>query len=93
MNRTLISTLRAYVNANHNNWDELLPYVEFSINDSVNVSSGESPFYLNYGYHPRVPISFPLETKNESVNDTLTNLQSTLLLVRERLLKAQEQQT
>ena len=35
MNRTLISTLRAYVNANHNNWDKLLPYVEFLINNSV----------------------------------------------------------
>ena len=33
-------------------WEELLPSLEFAYNDTRQSSTTETPFYLNYGYHP-----------------------------------------
>ena len=33
-------------------WEELLPSLEFAYNDTKQSSTNETPFYLNYGYHP-----------------------------------------
>jgi reverse transcriptase-like protein/integrase-like protein/gag-polyprotein putative aspartyl protease len=33
-------------------WEELLPTLEFAYNDTTQSSTGQTPFYLNYGYHP-----------------------------------------
>jgi hypothetical protein len=33
-------------------WEELLPSLEFAYNDTKQTSTKETPFYLNYGYHP-----------------------------------------
>ena len=37
------------------NWVDILPTVELAINSLPNRSTGYSPFFLNYGYHPTVP--------------------------------------
>jgi hypothetical protein len=56
MNRTLEETLRHYVDTGRADWDEHLPCAEFAINDSVNSSTGFTPFFLNYGEHPSNPL-------------------------------------
>ena len=56
MNRTLEETLRHYVGTGRACWDEHLPCAEFAINDSVNASTGFTPFFLNYGEHPKNPL-------------------------------------
>lgn len=56
-NRTVQDMLRAFVNARLNNWSDLLPSVEFAYNSSVHASTGFTPFYLNYGFHPKSPLS------------------------------------
>src|SRR5438552_9159363 len=33
-------------------WEELLPTLEFTYNDTIQSSTGQTPFYLNYGHHP-----------------------------------------
>src|SRR5437762_13776892 len=33
-------------------WEDLLPSLEFAYNDTVQASTGQTPFYLNYGHHP-----------------------------------------
>ena len=33
-------------------WEELLPSLEFAYNDTTQSSTGQTPFYLNYGHHP-----------------------------------------
>ena len=38
------------------NWDSYLTTVEMTINSYPNSSTGYSPFFLNYGYHPIAPV-------------------------------------
>ena len=55
VNRTLSSTLAAFVNLRHNNWDELLDGAVFSINTATQGTVGISPFELLYGRTPVLP--------------------------------------
>jgi hypothetical protein len=59
-NRTLEQTLRMYVQPNGKNWDKLLSMCEFSLNNTHHTSIDCSPFYLNYGFHPRTPTTIEL---------------------------------
>jgi hypothetical protein len=54
----LIEALRTYVSHRHDNWDEYLLYFEFAYNNSVNPSTGMSPFILSYAQSPRAPWQF-----------------------------------
>ena len=60
MNRTLEDYLRTFTQDGWDRWDEMLTMVELSMNNAVNVSTSETPFFLNYGKdyvtpeHPRV---------------------------------------
>jgi hypothetical protein len=57
VNRTLQQVLRTSVNSAVPDWDEHLPLVEFAINNSYHESVKNTPFFLNYGRHPDIPIS------------------------------------
>ena len=54
-NRTLEQMLRFFVDKQLSNWDEMLLCCEFAYNNSEQVSTGLTPFYLNYGMHPLTP--------------------------------------
>jgi hypothetical protein len=45
--------LRNLVTVHHSSWDNILPQAEFSYNNSVNRSIGQSPFQIVYGMQPR----------------------------------------
>ena len=53
VNRSLGDLLRSLVAEHHNSWDNILPRAEFAYNDSVNRSTGQSPFQVVYGMKPR----------------------------------------
>jgi transposase InsO family protein len=57
VNRVLEEALRAYVGALQTDWDLRLPSLQFAYNTAKHSSTGETPFYLNYGRHPIVPAS------------------------------------
>jgi hypothetical protein len=52
-NATLEQYLWAYCNYQQNNWKQLLPIVEFCYNNTKSESTGVTPFYANFRYHPR----------------------------------------
>ena len=56
-NRTIEDMLRPYVSSHHTDWDQHIAAVEFAYNNSVHAGTGFTPFYLNYGQHPRTPAS------------------------------------
>jgi hypothetical protein len=53
VNRSLGDLLRSLVTEHHSSWDNILPQAEFAYNDSVNRSTGKSPFQIVYGTQPR----------------------------------------
>jgi hypothetical protein len=44
VNRSLGDLLRSLVIEHHSQWDDILPQAEFTYNDSLNISTGHSPF-------------------------------------------------
>ena len=56
MNRIVEEALRHYVNDRQDDWDFLLPAIEFQINNTWQESIQSTPFFLNYGYHPTLPV-------------------------------------
>lgn len=54
-NQTLEQYLRGYGNYQQDDWVEWLAIAEFAHNNSVHSSTGETPFYLAYGFHPSMP--------------------------------------
>jgi hypothetical protein len=53
VNRSFGNLLRSLVTEHHNQWDQILPQVEFAYNDSPNKRTGKSPFQILYGMQPR----------------------------------------
>jgi hypothetical protein len=69
VNQVLEADLREYCNYEQNDWAELLPLVEFTFNNSFSSATSLSPFYANYGFHPRT---------NWPTNEQPRNLRSNL---------------
>ena len=77
LEQTLRCTVHQYSEAKR--WTEVLPVVEFAINNTPNRTTGYTTFFLNYGYHPLSPtqmLSTTEETSNEAVNQFLSRLQA-----------------
>ena len=72
-NRSLGNLLRCLVQDNTASWDELLPRAEFAYNASSHRAAGYSPFQINTGRNPNLPIDLvPLPalitTSAEAIN-------------------------
>ena len=61
VNSTVLSTLRSYVDEMGSDWDLCLPSVRFAINTTPNSTTGLSPFYINFGLDPRLPLDTLIE--------------------------------
>ena len=73
MNRTMEEMLRAYTNYQQDNWDDLLPAVEFAYNNSKQVSTGYTLFELNNGQHPKTPLSIINNNSNIAATEEFLN--------------------
>lgn len=51
-NSTIEQYIRIYCNYQQDNWTDLLPLAEFTYNNTVNSTTGFSPFKALYGYDP-----------------------------------------
>jgi hypothetical protein len=56
-NRTVEDMLCASIGPQQNDWNTLVPIVEFAYNNSVQARTGFSPFYRNFDGHPHCPMS------------------------------------
>ena len=83
------------VNANQSDWDQHLVSAEFAYNNSVQASTGHTPFYLNYGQHPRMPMTSVAEDATEvpAVLDLLKDLSAGLDVTKVNTRKAQIRQS
>jgi hypothetical protein len=100
VNHVIGTYLRAFTRHCPNNWNELLPLGEFAYNSSVHASMGKTPFELDLGYNPRVPIDVSIRAtvgKCQSIlgRQALTfveKMKYNLDLAREKLAEAQDTQ-
>jgi hypothetical protein len=97
MNRTLEEILRAFVNREIDDWDLHLVTAEIAINNSVQESTGFTPFYLNSGRHPNFSLSHALSqlhrNKNPTATDFIEQLNKNTNIAKENLVKAQQKQS
>ena len=64
VNQTIEQNLRTYTNFKQTDWYEMLLMAEYSYNNSVTTATNQSPFYSNYGFHPRTTYPTSCEAKN-----------------------------
>jgi len=95
-NRTLEQQLRNYVNIHHSDWDQYLMGLEIAYNDSIHSSTGYTPFELNNGQSPHLPIDLMTQPgqfiDNPTATERLKRLKEAIQSARENLLKAQQSQ-
>jgi hypothetical protein len=68
VNQNLEQYLRLYTTYLQDDWSELLDTAEFQYNNSEHTTTGITPFFANYGFHPRVTHS-PLGKSNVPAAD------------------------
>jgi hypothetical protein len=74
-NATLEQYLRAYCNYQQDNWKTLLPIAEFCYNNTKSKTLGVTPFYANFGYHPRFqPNLSTADNPTPDVSDYVSSL-------------------
>eukprot|EP00833_Pecoramyces_ruminatium_P000433 jgi/Orpsp1_1/1174465/evm.model.c7180000050226.1 len=77
---------RAYY---HDDWVDWIHLAEFAYNNSVNESTKETPFFINYGFHPSMDEYFLLpqvDTNSKFVN----NFSETFNHIKDVLLRSKE---
>ena len=94
-NKIIIAGLRHYANSFQDDWDLHLTPIEYSHNDAIQASTGFSPFYLTYGFHPYTPASLAIDAPSArptNVPAFIKHMQSTLARARASLTAAQTAQ-
>jgi hypothetical protein len=95
-NRTIEDMIRIYTSKQQDDWDELLPLLEFAYNNSVNQSTKMSPFYLDRGLHPKTPDVLNhnqiLDDINPSAEDFLMRITNNIRMAQDALQDAQVRQ-
>ena len=62
-NKSMEQYLRSFVSYQQDDWPDWLPSAEFSANNHASSTTNISPFFANYGFHPRMGIE-PLPEKS-----------------------------
>jgi hypothetical protein len=81
-NQTIEQYLRHYVNYQQNDWVAYLPMAQFAYNNAVHSTTGETPFFANYGYNP-VLIGEP--RNKEAVSEEAEEVIDTIDYIRTQL--------
>ena len=74
--------LRAYIDAEMNNWDEMLYLATFSFNSHKNRSTNETPYTLVFGIEPHIPTSFEKNTTRKTYQNLSKEVQDKLKRIR-----------
>jgi hypothetical protein len=86
--------LRAYVHPRQDDWDKYLGLLEFAYNNSVQASTGQTPFFLNLGRHPATPFdrALPRESQVPAANEFLETLADATQAAKDNIRAAQQRQ-
>lgn len=90
VNRVLEEYLRHFVNPGHNDWDGYLALAEFAYNNSMSEATGYTPFFLNYGRHPRLPSEFKPMEEMPAADEFAAKIAEAVQLAKDRMTQAQQ---
>jgi len=93
-NKTIIESLRQYVNARQSDWPDHLIHVETVMNNSVNTTTGKMPTELLYGCLIRL---FPAPVAKDDITipataDYIAKIEDSITSARDRHAKAKTRQ-
>ena len=77
-NGILEQYLRAYINYQQDNWNELLPLAEFAYNNGYQETITTTPFYANYGINPEHQLITHMITEKITSANGMKELHDTL---------------
>jgi hypothetical protein len=84
--------LRHYVNPVQDDWDEFLTGVEFAYNSFWQESVRNTPFVLNYGQQPRIPISGNSMCQVSTTQNFVEHMTHVIGEAKKHLIVAQQRQ-
>ena len=89
VNQVLEQYLRCTINYQQDNWTDLLPTAEFAYNNATHTSTKMSPFYANYGYHPRFEFKPSMHAEVPAADDHVAKMQDITQMLTTELELAQ----
>ena len=91
MNSVLEQYLRMYCDYQQTDWAGLLPLAEFSYNNSKHSATTLTPFFANYGYHPRMSLRPTSPASQTPAADSyILKLRRAQITLQAELLKARK---
>ena len=75
VNQTLEQYLRCYIDYQKDDWSKLLSAAEFAYNNATHEGTKESPFFLEYGRHPRAGPTLVKEATPTDLTDIMWSRQ------------------
>ncbi len=95
MMRVINQMLRSVCQRDITTWDKFLPAVEFAYNSTLQTSTNQVPFEIDYGMKLNSPIfhsSWSLDNANPSAENFATRMKAILLQTQDNLIDAQKAQ-
>jgi hypothetical protein len=100
-NKTVVRYLRGFATHDQANWDNYLPLAEYAYNSSIHRSTKQTPFELDLGYNPPLPLDLIADLQRPQAKESaktlqgrefVERLQRILEVSRDELRDAQDQQ-
>ena len=63
-NAVMEQYLRSYISYQQDDWVKWLPMAEFAANNQVSATTQATPFFSNYGFHPKFTVSIKTHKKS-----------------------------
>jgi hypothetical protein len=101
-NKTVVRYLHGFATHDLAHWDDYLPLVEYAYNSSVHRSTKQTPFELDFGYEPPLPLDLIADLQRPQANESartlqgrkfVEQLQRILGVARDELRDTQDKQT
>ena len=90
MNQELEQYLQVFVDHEQETWLECLVLAEFVYNNKAQVSTKQSPFFVNYGRHPRMGFELRREGKHPAAQEFIEQMKEVHGEAQAMLKKAQD---
>ena len=74
INQDLETFLRMFVNQRQDDWADWLPIAEFAYNNRVHSATRQTPFMMEYGFHPRTSADPVRNVKVEAAGEFVTRM-------------------